>query len=48
MQTQTNYVSLYFLIWKMKSVRSKQDVFLDILKFEGLSPLQNEEFQKEY
>lgn len=29
---QTNYVSL-FIIQNMKAVRSKQDVFLGILKF---------------
>lgn len=39
-------MSLYFIIWKMKAVRAKQDVFLDILKFRGLSPLQSEEFWK--
>lgn len=33
MQTQTHYVSFYFIIWKMKAVRSEQDAFLDILKF---------------
>lgn len=33
MQTQTSYVSMYFVIWKMKAVRSKQDVCLPVLKF---------------
>lgn len=48
MQNHSNYVSLYYITWKMKAVRSKQDLFLDILELQGLSPLQNEDFWKEY